>query len=503
MYHHFLFIHQLATAINERLLGATLSSCFSQNKDELIMIFDNQFVIKADLRPETSLLSFPTEFARAKKNSANIFPELIGKKVISVASVKWDRSFRIHFDDSHNLVVKLYGRRSNILHFFKGSELKLFRTELGQDQLLNLDQYETTKSWISALPKEHELNQILGTQMMDFLNSRGLMPISQESIDLMVNLPIYVQTEPKLNLTYWENQDSSEKFDDPILASNRFYHQFTNSVLFEKERDKIRNEFNQKIKQSKSYIDKATEKLRQLQSRRSYREIADLIMANLHLFREDQSEVELYDFYKDQQLKVKIKPNITPQKHAENLYRKSKNESLEAQKIKDNIERKKQELALLEVKYNEIENAQSWKAIKPLTAQSSSTPKQVEQLPYLVFNFDEYEIRVGKDARRNDQLTTQYSAKDDLWLHAKDVAGSHVVIKNPTKKKIPKQVIEFAAGLAAYYSKRKHDTLCPVLYTERKYVRKSKKLAPGQVIVEREEVLLVPPHDPKSKDYST
>ena len=80
-----------------------------------------------------------------------------------------------------------------------------------------------------------------------------------------------------------------------------------------------------------------------------------------------------------------------------------------------------------------------------------------------------------------------------MWLHAKDVAGSHVIIKHQSGKNFPKDVIERAAELAAYNSKRRTESLCPVSYTPKKFVRKRKGDAPGLVVVEREQVIMVVP----------
>jgi predicted ribosome quality control (RQC) complex YloA/Tae2 family protein len=82
--------------------------------------------------------------------------------------------------------------------------------------------------------------------------------------------------------------------------------------------------------------------------------------------------------------------------------------------------------------------------------------KQGASLPYREVEFNGYKIWIGKNAQNNDTLTLKYGYKEDLWLHAKDVAGSHVLIKHQAGKNFPKDVIERAAQLAAYYSKRKN-----------------------------------------------
>jgi predicted ribosome quality control (RQC) complex YloA/Tae2 family protein len=119
--------------------------------------------------------------------------------------------------------------------------------------------------------------------------------------------------------------------------------------------------------------------------------------------------------------------------------------------------------------------------------------KQATPLPYHEFEFKGFKILVGRNAEANDLLTFKHSFKDDLWLHAKDVAGSHVLVKYQSGKSFPKDVIERAGELAAYNSKRKTDSLCPVVFTPKKFVRKRKGDPAGTVVVEKESVMIVVP----------
>ncbi len=108
-----------------------------------------------------------------------------------------------------------------------------------------------------------------------------------------------------------------------------------------------------------------------------------------------------------------------------------------------------------------------------------------------------YEVWVGKNAKQNDLLTFRYARKHDLWMHARGVGGSHVVLRLPNRHVKPgKDVLEKAASIAAYFSKARGSGLVPVIVTERKYVRKPKGAPPGAVVVEREQVLLVAPKLP-------
>ena len=145
-----------------------------------------------------------------------------------------------------------------------------------------------------------------------------------------------------------------------------------------------------------------------------------------------------------------------------------------------------------------LSEANDLKTLRALEGDIGPEPAANEKvaLPYHQFDFRNFRILVGKNAVANDLLTLKFSHKEDLWLHAKDVSGSHVLIKHQSGKNFPREVIEYAASLAAYNSKRKNESLCPVIVTPKKFVRKRKGDPPGAVVVEREEVMMVEPLNP-------
>ena len=114
---------------------------------------------------------------------------------------------------------------------------------------------------------------------------------------------------------------------------------------------------------------------------------------------------------------------------------------------------------------------------------------------FKVYEYMGFQILVGRNAKNNDELTFKYGYKEDLWLHAKDVKGSHVLIKYQSGKNFPRPVIQVAAQLAAFYSSNKNTNTCPVIFTPRKFVRKSKGLPAGAVFVDKEDIIFVKPGD--------
>lgn len=106
-------------------------------------------------------------------------------------------------------------------------------------------------------------------------------------------------------------------------------------------------------------------------------------------------------------------------------------------------------------------------------------------------------VLVGRSNQENDVLTHKVARQRDIWLHARGVAGSHVVLQRGGHKDNPsRETLTQAAGIAAYYSKARTSRMVPVIYTEKRYVRKPRKAPPGLAVCSREKVLMVKPQVP-------
>ncbi|HCM77779.1 MAG TPA: hypothetical protein DIS90_15455, partial [Cytophagales bacterium] len=116
MHNNYYFLKQLTASLQKKLVGFSLVSCFSQNKEELILEFNNEkesFFIKAHLLSSLSCLTFPSHFSRAKKNSIDLFDEVILKKLNGITQYENERSFALDFDNGYSLVFKMHANRSN------------------------------------------------------------------------------------------------------------------------------------------------------------------------------------------------------------------------------------------------------------------------------------------------------------------------------------------------------------------------------------------------------
>ncbi len=118
-----------------------------------------------------------------------------------------------------------------------------------------------------------------------------------------------------------------------------------------------------------------------------------------------------------------------------------------------------------------------------------------EARPFRRYRLDDrWDVWVGRNNQENDELTHHASAPDDWWFHAQGVSGSHVILRTGGRPdQVPRHALERAAAIAAYHSKARTSGYAPVVYTQRKYVRKPRKSPPGTASCIREKSLMVEP----------
>ena len=519
MHLNYYLLKRLSKQLNQNLQGAQVIEVFSQEKNELIigllLTNNDSFYIRATLQNEFTALSFPDNFARSRKNSADLFPTIIGNKVSHIHQYENERAFHVAFRNETMLLFKMHGNRSNIIYFDKKQGAHLFKQKLVPDKLiepkllerpitLSIGLYLNANGYTDLYPTfGKHVKSYLEAKSFERLEKTEQWYFLQDLVNGMESNTICVINEngkPVLSLVE-SNNTSNKCFETPIDALNYFYRAFHSEYTFDKEKSKLLNQINKKITQGVNYISKSEGQLKKLENSTPPNQIADILMANLHSIAPNLEKVTLLNFYNDEMVEVKLNKLLSPQRNAENYYRKSKNRKIEVEKLYENTLEKEELLSKLRLLASEIEEIHSLKSLRAFAKENGlddSKKTQEVVLPYKMFSDQGFKIWVGKNAKSNDELTLKHSFKEDLWLHAKDVPGSHVLVKHQAGKTFPISVIERAAGYAAYYSKRKTDTLVPVIYTPAKYVRKKKGTAAGQVYVAQEKVIMVPALGPQT-----
>ncbi|MBX2965957.1 MAG: DUF814 domain-containing protein [Cyclobacteriaceae bacterium] len=513
MHNNYYLLRLLSSELESTLTGTVVSECFSQSKDELIIRFEttsSPFFIKASLLADFCCLSFPHEFNRARKNSVDLFSELIGLRVTGIRQFINERSFSLLFNHETELLFKMHGNRANLVLFTSGKPVSLFRNHLIADLEINLHTLDKSIDWSEEAFRKNidQLNKFyftFGKVVWKYLHNEGFEEKSAPEKWSMLHDVIQKLEHPEFYITKLNDELllSLVEIGEPqqtFTSAKDALHQFSNIRAkrsgLQYEKDALLTKLRTRIKNGEAYLKKTSSKLKEIEADNHYKFWADLIMANLYRIEPGVKKIALEDFSTGKPVEIKLREELNAQKNAAIYYRKAKNQHIEIEKLKEAIDRKEDEILKLNNWIADIERIDSANDLKLFIRTSglqADTPKKEAPLPYYEFEMQGYKIWVGKNAKHNDELTQRLAHKEDLWLHAKDVSGSHVLIKYQAGKNFPKPVIERAAELAAYYSKRKTETLCPVIFTPKKFVRKRKGDPPGAVIVEKEEVIMVEP----------
>ena len=529
MHINFYFLRQLAPALTERLRGYRVATCFSQEKDELVIgLLDGdtgrqEFWLKAQLGATFPALALPETFQRARTNSVDLFPDMLGEQVESVQPWPQDRVLQVNFRSGARLAFKLYGPRPNaIFRPAPDAPAQLFQQKLLADADLRPQPAvpePSPKSDSSEKSAESVVQTVpppLADLPLRYLRENGYDPAPLETktrllhqVLAQLETPAHyylIRLDGRTRLSLLPLGETLETFagTEPIAALRRFVPLALGRRALETETRQLRQTLERRAAEASAAAAHARRRLHALAHEAGYRHTADLIMANLHLIPAGAAQAEVLDYTTGQPRTIKLKPTEKPQRTAENLYRKAKNQQIEERQLAGRIERREAEALEALERLEELDTRPELaelRALRTWRKQHGLDPAQAaalaaKELPFKVFEDRGFTILVGRNAANNDLLTQKYAHKDDLWLHAKDVTGSHVVVRHQAGRPVPEPVLEHAAQLAAWYSRRQHDSLCPVIVTPKKFVRKPKGALPGQVKVEREDVRLVRPANP-------
>jgi len=239
--------------------------------------------------------------------------------------------------------------------------------------------------------------------------------------------------------------------------------------------------------------------LRELPDPVALRSTGDLILARYHEVPAGAVSATLTGFDGEAVI-VELDPAEPAHANASRYYDRAAKSERAAERLPVLLDKAAAELSRLEelaqaVRAGEAGEAEVVALLGPAPSgrgRDASAPS----LPYKKFRSSGgLEIRVGRGAKHNDDLTFHHSAPNDVWLHALHAAGAHVVLRWQGPGRPPARDLEEAATLAALHSKARTSGSVPVDWTLRKYVRKPRKSPPGRVLVERAETVFVEPDE--------
>ena len=240
--------------------------------------------------------------------------------------------------------------------------------------------------------------------------------------------------------------------------------------------------------------------------RERLRQFGDIVTANIHRITKGQTLLQAEDFY-DEDMKIvdiPLSPILSPQQNAAKFYKDYARMKTAERELTRQMTIAREELEYLRSVLDELNRAGTEQELEEIKQElqaggyikADSGKKRIKQskLPPMRFeSTDGYPIYVGRNNRQNDELTFKLARKDDIWLHASKVHGSHVIISCGGTTP-PDDTVTQAAQLAAYYSETTAGQNIPVDATTVKQVKKVPSGKPGMVIYHTYRTVIVNPY---------
>ncbi|MCF8010819.1 MAG: NFACT family protein [Clostridiales bacterium] len=310
------------------------------------------------------------------------------------------------------------------------------------------------------------------------------------------------------DLAIYENYVKKHEQASNILES--FFSRLKKQRLIEAEKQSLSTLLNKEIKRVKKKIKLQHDSSQKAQNADMYRIKGELLSANFYQLKKGLSQITAEDFYSEagDKISIALNPNLTPSENVQAYFKKytkarnTRTKSLEqAQKnqleldylqgVLTALEQSTELINLREIRQELVEQGY----IKTERHNIKKTKeKQPESQPKHFVSSDGFTILVGRNNKQNDRLTMKIATSKDIWLHTKEIAGSHVIIKCENAP-VPDQTIFQAAVLAAYHSQARDSQNVPVDYTQRKNVKKPRGVKPGYVIYEQQQTAVVTPNE--------
>ncbi len=309
-----------------------------------------------------------------------------------------------------------------------------------------------------------------------------------------------------LKLTQFPNTESRH-FETMSEALSAYYDAVTREEAIQSERNTLR----QILDKMTTALERKQVSLRQdlenAEQAEDYRIKGELLTANLHQVERGQTVIQVQNYYSSDLsvLPIELDPQLGPSENAQQYFKKYTKAKRGVSVIHRLIADNEAEQEALQAYASEVEEAKGLKQLRGIQSEFrkkgwiKETKRQSKQSQSAgafrkYISPDGFQIYVGRNSKENDLLLRRIASSRDMWLHAKQIHGSHVIIRNPENKPgIPMPTLLKAAQIAAFFSKAQHSSYVPVDYTWFRYVVKPKGTAPGFVNYTHEKTLHVEP----------
>lgn len=531
----------LIKEIKEKILRYKLTKIFQYDRVSFSLFFgknnlifqvkDNStiFYLKDEKDPNTD---FQSKFLLSLKKY------LQNSILINIRQEGFDRIVYFDFEklnqfgdvEKYTLIIEIMGKASNIFLTSKDKILSaLYFTSIdvgnrvimtGAKYTLPFEEKKTSPIYLEAENFPFETESFI--EKIEGVGRAFALECSQDYDTFKKYLSSYnpvmyeIINREKIQkvLTYNEFSEFSQKENKNLESENgRKYFETLNDGLNAYFKTTITsNVISEKKKNLLKYVDSQIKKFKKIEKNikidlkknenfENYKNIGDILAANMHQIKYGMKKVTVFDFYNNQEITINLDPLLSPNDNLNfyyNKYNKGKrtisalnsrfldiqNEIKYFEEIKMFIEKENDFIGIEEIE-NELNLTNNGNKSKNKI--KLNKPKKRELLS---FDYKGFQIFVGRNNKENEEISFSKGQPNDIWLHIKDIPGSHVLILR-NNQELPNDVLLHAANLACEYSKAKKGDKVTVDYCERKFLKKIKNSKPGNVIYTNFHSLLI------------
>lgn len=348
------------------------------------------------------------------------------------------------------------------------------------------------------------------------LNDENIQRIDENFVKLVENIkdknyyPIFIKDEMNNNkdfycfdLNLYEKKESVNSLSKLVES---FYHNNSLRDRINQKASGFKKILNTKLNRLTNKYLAMNDELLNNQSKEDLKIFADLLSINIYKIEKGMKRISVENIYDNmEEVEISLDERKSPRENIEAYYKKYKklktaDEIIKAElpKIEEEIKYIKQILETIEIitELNELSEIEEELISLGYIRKSKKNKQKLEKSKPYIFETDSGAlIYVGKNNLQNENLTLKFANKNDIFFHAQDVPGSHVILRGAN---LTEDDYKIAGFLAGYYSYFKNEGYANVDYTEKKHIRKAKGTGLGMVYYDNYKTLFI---DFKDKLY--
>lgn len=527
-------LNKIKDELKENLLGKKINK-ITKNTEVSLSIYFGKTELIFSCNP-----SFPICYIADSKESvlentaglaANMKKHLLNAMLTDIQQLRFDRILCFKFAKinelgeikNYSIYFEIMGKYSNFIFADENDKIidLLKRFSLEENRLRALFpglKYEQPiiEEKISPLNiTEDEFNKFKNENSL-LKNIEGLGKLTVQNITDFNSFTqlLNVQSQPKIFLnkgrivlgSVLNILPKGKEYDDVLSfksfreAINFYINSENLSSSFDTLKTQLLDNINKKVKKNMRILSLLEDEALEKQDFIKYKEQGDILAASIYTLKRGMTSLTTYDFYNNKEISIPLDPQITPQENLEKLYKKYN-------KLKRGMEANKRRFIEINEELNYLNsiklfidnssNTDNLKLIQEelisqgyikLQQKKENRKKQIKEIGYGVLEFEGFKILYGRNNIENDNLTFKVASKEDIWLHSKNIPGSHVIIK---ANEITEEMLLKGAEVAAYFSKSSTGDKISVDYTKKRYINKPKGSKPGFVTYENEKNILI------------